>query len=38
MSHAPESLDSLAGLVERVARIAGDVAVGYYKTSLLIES
>jgi histidinol-phosphatase len=38
VSHAAESPDSLAGLVERVARIAGDVALGYYRTSLLIES
>jgi histidinol-phosphatase len=30
--------ESLAGMVERVARIAGDIALGYYTTSLVIES
>lgn len=35
MSQSPESL---AAAVEQVARIAGEIAVGYYKTSLTIES
>lgn len=35
MSESPESL---AGAVEQVARIAGDIAIRYYKTSLTIES
>jgi histidinol-phosphatase len=30
--------ESLAVMVEQVARIAGDIALGYYKTSLVIES
>ena len=35
MSESPESL---AGAVEQVARIAGEVALRYYKSSLVIES
>jgi histidinol-phosphatase len=33
-----ESPDSLAGAVEQIARIAGEVALRYYKSSLVIES
>jgi histidinol phosphatase-like enzyme (inositol monophosphatase family) len=33
-----ESPDTLAGAVEHVARIAGDIALGYYKTSLVVEA
>ena len=33
-----ESPDSLAAAVEQVARIAGEVALRYYKSSLVIES
>ena len=35
MSESPESL---AGAVEQVARIAGDIALRYYRSSLVIES
>ena len=35
MSESPESL---AAAVEQVARIAGEIAVGYYRTSLTVES
>lgn len=38
MSELPESPGLLAGAVERVARIAGDIALGYYQSSLVIES
>ena len=33
-----ESPESLAGAVEQVARIAGEVALGYYKSSLVVET
>jgi histidinol-phosphatase len=33
-----ESLESLATAVEEVARIAGDIALGYYRSSLEVES
>jgi histidinol-phosphatase len=33
-----ESPEALAAVVEQVARIAGDFALGYYKSSLVIES
>jgi histidinol-phosphatase len=32
------SPESLAGAVEQVARIAGEIALGYYRTSLVIEA
>jgi histidinol-phosphatase len=35
MSGSP---DSLAAAVEQVARLAGDIALGYYKSSLVVES
>jgi histidinol-phosphatase len=35
MSESPESLVSA---VEQVARVAGDIALGYYRSSLVIES
>jgi histidinol-phosphatase len=35
MSESPESLE---GAVEQVARIAGDIALRYYRSSLVIES
>lgn len=38
MSDRSESPESLAGAVEQVARIAGEIALGYYKSSLVIES
>jgi histidinol-phosphatase len=38
VSNSVESADSLAGAVERVARLAGDMALRYYKSSLPIES
>jgi histidinol-phosphatase len=38
VSKSPESPESLADAVERVARIAGDIAVRYYKSSLVIET
>jgi histidinol-phosphatase len=38
VSDSPDSPESLAGAVEQVARIAGEVALGYYKTALAVES
>jgi histidinol-phosphatase len=35
MSESPESL---VAAVEQVARLAGDIALGYYKSSLVVES
>jgi histidinol-phosphatase len=35
MSESPEAL---AAAVEQVARLAGDIALGYYKSSLVVES
>src|SRR5665647_1807819 len=33
-----ETMSSLAEAVEEVARVAGDIALGYYKSSLVVES
>ena len=38
MSESPASMSSLAEAVEEVARVAGDVALGYYKSCLLYTS
>lgn len=38
MSNVFESADSLAGAVEQVARLAGDMALRHFKSSLVIES
>ncbi|MEP7064858.1 MAG: histidinol-phosphatase [Gemmatimonadota bacterium] len=38
MSESAESLQSLVGAVEHVARIAGDIALSHYRTSLVVES
>ena len=38
MSKAVASMASLAEAAEEVARLAGDIALGYYKSSLVVES
>jgi histidinol-phosphatase len=38
MSQSHESMSSLAEAVEEVARIAGDIALGYYRSALVVES